>query len=303
MSFTEDELQSFNTILEQRLAAHQREMERVFDQRMIEYRHELDQRLVSVQVDSLRTLSQKLSDFQIRLETVLSEKLNAQQTHITQAMSNDVEKRQQQIEGNMDRILAAQLLGIEQLLNQYTSRQVPGDPTIPTGVPAQLEAIEVQTELPWEDLLDVIGKALDERLSMLNEAIQRSLKNLEQYLSLRLHNLRDEFLHNQAQGQGQQALYNGNATTIQEVFHGIEHLERIIESMQVAMTSNHALLSNRLFHHQQLPLERAHPASDHTRAMPNGMSRPLTMKEEQVTPDLEPGGILRQTEIEERQGQ
>jgi hypothetical protein len=303
MSFTEDELQSFNTILEQRLAAHQREMERVFDQRMIEYRHELDQRLVSVHVDSLRTLSQKLSDFQIRLETVLSEKLNAQQTHIAQAMSNDVEKRQQQIEGTMDRILAAQLLGIEQLLNQYTSRQVPGDPTIPTGVPAQLEAIEVQTELPWEDLLDVIGKALDERLAMLNEAIQRSLKNLEQYLSLRLHNLRDEFLRNQAQGQGQQALYNGNATTIQEVFHGIEHLERIIESMQVAMTSNHALLSNRLFHHQQLPLERAHPASDQTRAMPNGMSTPLAMKEEQVTPDLEPGGILRQTEIEEQQGQ
>jgi hypothetical protein len=28
--------------------------------------------------------------------------------------------------------------------------------------------------------------------------------------------------------------------------------------MQVTMTSNHALLSNRIYHHQQLPLERAH---------------------------------------------
>jgi len=48
---------------------------------------------------------------------------------------------------------------------------------------------------------------------------------------------------------------------MQEVFQSIEQLERIIESMQVAMTANHALLSNRLYHHQQLPLERAHPGS------------------------------------------
>ncbi len=41
MSFTEDELQSFNAILEQRLQAHRREMERVFDQRMNEYRRDL----------------------------------------------------------------------------------------------------------------------------------------------------------------------------------------------------------------------------------------------------------------------
>ncbi len=302
MSFTEDELQSFNTILEQRLTAHRREMERVFDQRVVEYRRELDQRFVTVQADALRTLSQKLSDFQIRLDTVLSEKLNAQQTRITQTISNDVEQRQQQFEGIIDRMLTAHLLGIEQLLNQYSSQQVTGEPTITTGGPAQLEAIEVQTELPWEDLIDVIGKALDERLSMLNEAIQRSLKNLEQYLSVRLHSLRDEFLRNQAQGQGQQALYNGNATTIQEVLHGIEHLERIIESMQVAMTSNHALLSNRLFHHQQLPLERAHPAGDHTRSMPNGASAPLSITEERVAYGLEPGGIPRQIEVEEQKG-
>ena len=31
MSFTEDELQSFNTILEQRLRAHQRDMERALE--------------------------------------------------------------------------------------------------------------------------------------------------------------------------------------------------------------------------------------------------------------------------------
>ena len=302
MSFTEDELQSFNTILEQRLTAHRREMEHVFDQRMNEYRRELDQRYVHVQVDSLRTLSQKLSEFQIRLDSDLGEKLNAQQTRITQTISNGVEQRQQQVEGSIDRMLAAQLLGIEQLLNQFSSRLMPGETTITPGVSTQLEAIEVQTELPWEDLIDVIGKTLDERLSMLNEAIQRSLKNLEQNLSVRLHSLRDEFLRNQAQGQGQQALYNGNATSIQEVLHGIEHLERIIESMQVAMTSNHALLSNRLFHHQQLPLERAHPADDYSRPMPNGSNTPLSLAEERNTLGVEHGAIRTENEIEEQKG-
>ena len=48
---------------------------------------------------------------------------------------------------------------------------------------------------------------------------------------------------------------------MQDVFTSIERLERIIESMQMAMTSNAALLSNRVYHHQQLPLERAHPGN------------------------------------------
>jgi hypothetical protein len=102
-------------------------------------------------------------------------------------------------------------------------------------------------------------------------------------------------LLNQAQGQGQQVLFNGNATSIQEVLHGIEHLERIIESMQVAMTSNHALLSNRLFHHQQLPLERAHP-----RIMPNGASTPLSRMDERVAHELESGEVTKQIEVEEQ---
>ncbi len=41
MSFTKEELQSFNTILEQRLIAHRRDMERALDQRMNEYHREL----------------------------------------------------------------------------------------------------------------------------------------------------------------------------------------------------------------------------------------------------------------------
>ena len=298
MSFTEDELQAFNSILEQRLSVHRREMERVFDQRMNEYRRDLDQRFVTVQRDTLRNLSQKISELENRLDTILRDKLNTQQTRITQTITHDTEQRQKQFEGSIDRTLAAQLLGIEQLLSQQLSEQILQDATITAGVPAQLEAIEVQTELPWEDLMDVIGKILDERLSSLNEATQRSLKNMEQYLSVRLHSLRDEFVR--SQGHGPQSYYNGSATTIQEVLHGIEHLERIIESMQVAMTANNALLSNRLFHHQQLPLERAHPGGS-TRAMPNnGASTPLSIANERVAQGLEPGVIPRQTKIEEQ---
>ena len=299
MSFTEDELQSFNTILEQRLNAHQRDMERALDQRMIEYRRELDQRLATVHSDVQRGVSQKLSDFQVRLETILSEKLNAQPARIIQTFDRDIEQRQQQIEGNIERMLAAHLLGIEQLITHYSSRNDSGDAVISANVPEQLDTVEVQTELSWEDLMDIIGRALDDRLSVLTDTTQRSLKNLEQYLSVRLHSLRDEFLRIKTQGQGHQALYEENPTSIQEILHGIEHLEQIIESMQVVMTSNHALLSNRLYHHQQLSFERAHNANDHARPISNGVNKPLTITEERVTNGVETGGIPGQAQMEE----
>ena len=296
MSFTEDELQSFNSILEQRLQAQQRDMERALDQRMNEYRRDLDQRLGTVHADVQRGVFQKLSDFQVRLETTLSEKLNTQPAQLTQALNREFEQIQQQFEGNIDRMLAAQLLGIEQLITHYSSQSDVGDTIISAGVPTQLDPIEVQTELSWEDLMDIIGRALDDRLSELNDSIQKSLKNLEHYLSVRLHSLRDEFLRNKTQGH--QAFYE-EPTSIQEILHGIEHLEQIVESMQVVMTSNHALLSNRLYHHQQLSIERAHNAHDHTRPLPNGMNKPLTITEERITNGMEPEGIAGQALMEE----
>ena len=300
MSFTEDELQSFNMILEQRLLAHRKEMERAFDQRISEYRRDSEQRFVAMNQDMLRNMTLKLAEFQGRIDTALSEKLNTQQTRITQAINHDVEQRTQQVESSVDRMLAAQLLGIEQLLSQQLqqlSLQPLDETAMTTGGHPQLEAIEVQTELQWEDLLEVLGKALDERLAVLNEAMQHSLKNLEQYLAMRLHSLRDEFVRSQPQS----STLNGSATTIQEVLHGIEHLERIIESMQVAMTANHALLSNRLYHHQQLPLERAHPGGQTRFAPGNGMANALSIAKERIAKGLEPG-VTGKTEVEEQKG-
>jgi hypothetical protein len=297
MSFTEDELQSFNTILERRLQAHQRDMERTLDLRMNEYRRELDQRLGTVHADVQRGVAQKLSDFQVRLGTMLSEKLNTQPAQLIQALNREIEQRQKQIEGNIDRMLAAQLLGIEQLITHHSFRNDSEDSFISSDVPAQFETIEVQTELSWEDLMDIIGRALDERLSVLNDSIQKSLNNLEQYLSVRLHSLRDEFLRSKTQER--QAFSEENPTTIQEILHGIEHLEQIVESMQVVMTSNHALLSNRLYHHQQLPFERAHNANDHARPLSNGLNKPLKITEERVTNGVEAEGVMEQAQLEE----
>lgn len=297
MSFTEDELQSFNTILEQRLQAHQRDMERALDQRFNEYRRELDQRLGTLHADVQRGVSQKLSDFQIQFGTMFSEKLNLQPRRLIQALSNEIEQRQQQIEGNIDRMLAAQLLGIEQLIAQYSSPNDSGDTVISKEVPAQFETIEVQTELSWEDLMDIIGRALDDRLSTLNDTIQNSLKSLEQYLTIRNHTQRDEFLHNNTQEH--QAFYEEDPTNFQGMLHSIEHLEQIIESMQVVMTSNHALLSNRLYHHQQQPFERAHSAHDHARPISQGAITPLTIAEEHITNGVEQGKVAGQAQIEE----
>jgi hypothetical protein len=301
MSFTEDELQSFNTILEQRLRAHQRDMERALDQRMNEYRRELDQRLRTVHVDVLRGVSQKLSDFQIRLETMLSEKLNTQPAQLIQALNHEIEQRQQQVEGNIDHMLAAQLLGIEQLITHYSLlRDSESDNTAnSTDVLKQFDTIEVQTELSWEDLMDIIGKALDDRLSVLNDTVQRSLKNLEQYLTVRTPSLSDEFLRNKNQRQGHESIFEGDPTNIQEILHGIEHLEQIVESMQVVMTSNHALLSNRLYHHQQLPYERAHQSNDLTRQLSNGMNKQYSSLEEHVTNGVDPEEISEQSQLEE----
>jgi hypothetical protein len=287
MSFTEDELQSFNTILEQRLTAHRKEMERIFEQRIIESRRENDQHFFTMQQEILRNMALKLTEMQGRLESMFGEKLQTQQTRITQAINHDAEQKNQQIESSLTRLLEAQLPGIEQLLSkqlQEVTLQSLEDTVMTANGVHPLEAFEVQTELPWEDLSDMIGKALDERLSTLSEAISRSLQNLEQYLSVRIHSLRDEFVR----GQPQASALNGNHTSVQEVLHGIEHLERVVESLQVAMTANHALLSNRLYHHQQLPLERAHPGGHALFTPGSGQANALAMAKDRVARGLEP---------------
>lgn len=300
MSFTEDELQAFNTILEQRLTAQRKEMERIFEQRIVESRRENDQRFFTMQQEILRAMALKFTEMQTQLDTMFSDKLQTQQTRITQAMNLDAEQKNQQVESSLARLLEAQLPGIAHLLSkqlQEASLQSIEDTVMTANGVHQLEAFEVQTELPWEDLSDMIGKALDERLSALSEAISRSLQNLEQYLSVRIHGLRDDFVRSQPQASA----FNGNHTSVQEVLHGIEHLERVVESLQVAMTANHALLSNRLYHHQQLPLERAHPGAHALFTPGNAQANALSMAKDRVARGLEPE-TTGSVKVEEHEG-
>ena len=278
MSFTEDELQAFNAILEQRFAAHRQEMEQALDQRLAAFQQGVDQQFASLQ--------QEFTDLGQKPGSHLTEKLDEQQHQITHTFNQEASQKAHQVEATVDRMLAAQLLGIEQLLNQYISRQQQAS-SLAQQLPQQLEAIEVQTELSWEDLAEVIGKALDERLTTLNDSLQRSARDLEQYLAVHLHSLRDEIARGQDHGQAYGSQVS-NGTSVQEMLAGIEHLDRVMESMQVAMTANHALLSNRLYHHQQLPLERAHPVGRPQVTSADESASLLAQARERIASGLDP---------------
>lgn len=254
MSFTQDELQAFHTILEQRLSAHRRELESSFEQRMSKVRREYEQRLLSVQQDIMREVHQQLSEQHSRTANSLSYTLDTLQTRISQ----EAIQRQHQVETFVERTLAAQLLAMEQLMHQYLSVEDLQDEhelDQERELHPDFDTIEVQTDIHWEDLAEVVEKALDARLITLEDSTRSTLQRVEQSLTEQLRRMREELLHEKTQS------YSGPLTNMEEVFASIDHLERIIESMQVAMTANHALLSNRLQHHQQLPLERAHPGN------------------------------------------
>lgn len=302
MSFTEDELQAFNSILEQRFAVHRQEMEQAIDQRLDRFQQNIDQRFAAYQQEIPDLLEQWFAHKREQSDTAIVGKLDEQQERIAQIFSQEAEQKSRQVEATVDRMLTAQLSGIEQLLSQYAPRRPTETDAAEQG--PQLEAIEVQTELSWEDLVAMMGKALDERLVALSDSLQLSVKNLEQYLAVRLHSLRDELARVQASRPAYPGNGLSNGTSVQEVLAGVEHLERVMESMQVAMTANHALLSNRLYHHQQLPLERAHPnPNGQTHIAPaNGVGSLLAQAKERLASGLEPEIPARQNEAEEPTG-
>jgi hypothetical protein len=258
MSFTTDELESFNTILEQRLAAHSNELERIFEQRTQLIQREFEQRLIAAQLTIIDTLTTQM---------------------------------QAQLEGIVDHALASQLLAIEELLKQYLLPKSYDEtpPDFGNGV-QQFDTIEVQTDLPWEELNDLFGKALDERFNTLNETTQAALSNMEQVLSARLQGLQFQ-VHELVMHSHQTLPYTDQFSAPQEALQNIGQLERLVESLQVTMTSNHALLSNRLLHHLQLPLEQAHRGNqDHrteetqvqvAEVRPNGTGKTYSFSEGQ----------------------
>ncbi len=260
MSFTKEEIQSFKTILEQKLTQQRRELERSFDQRLQVFKREIEQRLAFTQQDLVRVLSQHLSEHYRKLREGLNQRIDAQQARISSTVISEAELKQQ-LEEVVEHALDTQLISFDQLIGE---RFAPVDENAVSIVeaPPNFADMELHTEIPLDDLAEAINKALDERFSALDISLKMSIAGVEHYLTTRLQTLREEFAHDDMpyahNTQVVQSQSDSTITNMQDVFTSIERLERIIESMQVAMTSNHALLSNRMYHHQQLPLERAH---------------------------------------------
>nr|BBH91419.1 hypothetical protein KTC_61700 [Thermosporothrix sp. COM3] len=253
MAFTQDELQAFNTILEQRLSVHRRELEHTFDQRLSGLRRELEQRLSSFQQDMYRTLTQRLNTQQHQWNEQMKQQHTSWRRDMTQSMERQLEQQRQQFQGTTENALAAQLLAIEELFNQHLSSHYDGEGEHHEHHATDYDTIEVQTEIPWDDIAEVVDKVLERRLSTLHQTFEGWFRDVENYLTMQFHSIREDL-------QREQASPFSSSAQIHELFQSIEQLGQIVESMQVAMNANHALLSNRLYYHQQLPAERAHPS-------------------------------------------
>jgi hypothetical protein len=240
MSFTQDELQAFNNILEQRLAVQRREMERVFELRLQMLKRDMDQRFTFMYQDLLRDLPMRLSDQQQRMKEVLSQQLDMQQDRQLEIFQEKLVTWQERIE---------QLINLRDVAQPYEVQGANGD-VVEIGV----EGTEVPTEITWEYLIGSLDKVIDKRFSALLASVQALFKDMERDLVELLQQMREEFLAWRPSYSDMTSL-----TNIQDVFTSIEQLERLVESMQVAMTANHTLLSNRLYRHRQLSCEQAHP--------------------------------------------
>src|SRR5258708_39628259 len=102
---------------------------------------------------------------------------NHKQKSVIQTIRMQAGRGQHQTEELLDRVQGTQLLGIEQLLGQRLALQSTGELAAHAGgdehtPPPHIGAIEVETDLPWEDLADVFGKLFDTRFTSLNDSIQ-----------------------------------------------------------------------------------------------------------------------------------
>ncbi|HEU5229925.1 MAG TPA: hypothetical protein VFU49_19050 [Ktedonobacteraceae bacterium] len=192
MSFTQDELQSFNAILEQRLTVYRQELEYTFDRRMRMLAHEFQQQLLALQQYMMSSLPQRVLELQQQSRDLSEQKEGLQLT----AQTANQEKERQQFAELFESTLANHLLAIERLLHQQPASP-PSAPT-PTYVPesfSDLNSIEIQAEFPWSELTDVIEKALDERLTSLHESIKQSFQDMERDLLARMQISQSEAAH------------------------------------------------------------------------------------------------------------
>jgi hypothetical protein len=169
MSFTQDELQAFNNILEQRLTVQRRELERFFELRLQTLKRDMDQRFTSVHQDLLRDLPMRLSDQQRQMKETFSQQLDVQQSRQLEAFQDRLATWQEHIE---------QLIHQRDVVAQSCEAQGVNGEVVEIG----LEGTEVPTEITWEYLIGSLDKMIDRRFAVLFTSMQAQLKAMEHHL-------------------------------------------------------------------------------------------------------------------------
>lgn len=204
--------------------------------------------------DELQALNTILEQKKAELLSEL-EQLFDQRLHI---LRNEFKQYQQRLEDSIENSFVAQLPVIEQLINQRFPTPNVHVAGVYTNQPqTTFEAIEVQTEIPWEDLIDLLNKALNERFITLNTSLQAQLRDIKHEVLAQIQLLRNDLSKQQPVVSFSST--DNTDTDMQDILTSINQLERIVESMQVAISANTTLISQRLSHHQRLPVEQAHP--------------------------------------------
>ena len=257
MAFTQDELQSLHSIFDEKLAAQRRDLEHLFEQRLETQRHDIEHRLLLGQRELQHVLNNRLDERNKEASESLQEGLRVLQLRLDQVLVQHIDRHQQaqlrEFEASVENTLAAQLLAFEQLLSQHLS--VNGSPVGEVREPVMYSAptaqqdlgvIEVQTEIPWDDLVELVDRTFVNRLDGLQQALTDVVKDSQHAIVEQMRTLRTSFEPPHVQ------------VTDSALVQAVEQLERLVESMQVALVANDTFLANRLSLHQQLPSEQAH---------------------------------------------
>jgi hypothetical protein len=270
MAFTQDELQSLNMIMEQKLSVQRRDLERTFEQQTQMLKRDWEQHVTTVKQDLLHSISQQLNEQHAKTREMLLQRIDLQQSHTIQSLDQKLEMQNQQQSQSykdiLEHALAAQLSEFEQIVNQRPpASETQNDLSLaylPDGH-SEFDAIEIQTEIPWEELAEMVDRALEERLITLKDSFISSLQSIEQEILQQMHALHTTLVQISSTFHAESTpptIKTSELATTQSILQSIGHMEHLMESMQVAITSNTSLISNRLYHHQRLPLEQAHPA-------------------------------------------
>jgi hypothetical protein len=294
MAFTQDELQSLNTIIEQRLSIQRHDLEQTFEQRTQILKRDFEQQITTLQ----HALHRTMDDQHAKTVDTLLKHIDAQQSQTLQTLEQKIETQSQQQSQNykdtLEHSLAAQLLAFEQMINQRIPSELQNDLALAYTADGQseFEAIEVQTEIPWEELAEMVDRALEERLITLKDSFISSLQTIEQEILQQMQALHTTLVQISSTFHTSPTIPTIEApilATNQDILQSIDHLEHLMESIQVAMTSNTSLISKNLYHNQQFPLERAHATNISQPPAPLSKLKPASSDtEDTYTQELSP---------------